>query len=304
VTVLLFVVAGAALALTGVFRLDCGLHSHACRTRFDGGQLSWHTYAHVWVGLAGQLALLATPFALARALWPSPLAAFSLGAGGFGVLVGAAGELAYGLSAPAGVTQRLELVPAHVWIVLVAGGILYVARQRRHPSAHTPLRPRDFFATSWAGDGDVVGAWPLVGRLLRVHFTFTREWTFLSDEFWMLEDRAVLDGGRVEEQRLFCQLVGDRIHVCSDRIVGGTELLLDDQGYSLFPFRYLVPIGPLHITLRCRQAHTLEPDGTLVNTVRSWWLGIPIARVTARGRRVNPGAEASARAQAVPSTLA
>lgn len=215
----LFLIAGVALMLTGVFRLDCGLSSHLCRARFDAGQLSWHTSTHVWAGLIASVALVLTPFAIARALWPSPTAALALGAGGFGVALAIAGEIAYQASAPDGISERLQLLAAHSWVVLVAGAVLYLTRQAPKLSHPTALRPRDFFAASWAGDGEVAAWAPLLGRFIRARFNFTRDATYLSDEVWMFDDRATFPGGNVIAQRLICQLEPDgHIHVSGDYV--------------------------------------------------------------------------------------
>src|SRR2546423_5989112 len=77
---LLFVAAGAAIALTAGFRLDCGLSDPHCRHLWHTGQLSWHEDAHVWAGVAAEVLILAAPFAIARALWPAPVAAAALNA--------------------------------------------------------------------------------------------------------------------------------------------------------------------------------------------------------------------------------
>ena len=40
-----------------------------------GAGRTWHTGVHLWAGVVAQVALVLTPFAIARALWPSPVAA-------------------------------------------------------------------------------------------------------------------------------------------------------------------------------------------------------------------------------------
>src|SRR4051812_46963671 len=75
----LFAVGGIALVLTAAFPLDCSLSiDKQCVARFDAGDLTWGTYAHVWSSLLFELSFLLTPFALARALWPRPSGTLAL----------------------------------------------------------------------------------------------------------------------------------------------------------------------------------------------------------------------------------
>lgn len=136
----LFALAGAAIAAHAFLPLQCSLSSEACRDRLEARALSWQTSAHVWAGSGVELLLLATPFAIAAALWRSPsgpaaptpvgVAALLAGLAGIG-LAGAtalalrvAGDDAFGL------IQRLSLLALHLWIGLVAAGILYASRSR------------------------------------------------------------------------------------------------------------------------------------------------------------------------------
>jgi len=284
----LFVVAGLGLVLTGLLRADCQLSSHACQVRFNAGQLSWHTLAHVWAAIVATVAIVLTPFALARALWPSPVGAAALAAGVFGVGVGVVTGVLARATALRGVAEQSELLTASVWLGLVAGGLLYATRRGVKVMPLTKLRSGAFFAGSWAGEGELTAWPPLLGRMIRSGFNFTREARFLSEDIWIFDDRATFRDGKVLAQRLICQLEATgRIHVTGDSVPGGCEVLLHDQGYQLTPYRYLVELGPLHVTLRCRDEHRVEPDGRLVSTITARWLGIPLVRLQARGRRTD-----------------
>src|SRR3954447_21311691 len=81
----LFVGAGLAIALTAVFRLDCGPSVEHCRDLWRDGALSWQQDAHVWTAFGAQLLLAATPFAIAAALWPAPSGLAALGSGVVGL---------------------------------------------------------------------------------------------------------------------------------------------------------------------------------------------------------------------------
>jgi hypothetical protein len=128
----LFVAAGIAAASLGPLWLDCGATvDPACESRLEAGLLSWHTYAHHWIGLAFQLLLLATPFALARAMWPYLIGRLTLLNGVVGLAVFAAAFVGFAQDdAPYGVVSRLGLGVIHLWVILVAVPLLVEASGR------------------------------------------------------------------------------------------------------------------------------------------------------------------------------
>lgn len=284
----LFAAVGVGFVLVGAFRTDCDLAHQACTDRFDAGLLSWHTSAHVWIGLVTQVALLATPFALARALWTRFVSGALLVTGVVGLAIAVGTALGYQVGGgPDGVIERLQLVFAQIWFIEVAVGVLYATRREPDLSAPIPARPRDFFGPAWAGEGEVV-LWPaLLWRRFPLRFRFTRTSTFHSDELWTVDDRAELPDGRVERRRRFCQLVGPaRMHVTSDDMPDGADVALVEDGYRISSYRVLVPIGPLRIPLRARDDGRLGPDGTLIDTISFRWLGLPVGKMTGRARPV------------------
>jgi hypothetical protein len=163
----------------------------------------------------------------------------------------------------------------------------------------TSLRSGALFAGSWAGEGEIA-AWPPLRKLIRARFSLTRTATFLSEEIWIFDDQAVFANGGVLGQRLICELLpSGRVHVTSDFVPGGCELLLDEAGYRLPPYRYLVQLGPLNITLRCRDRHRVQSDGALVSTISARWLGLPIVRLRARAYRTDTPSNADGGLQSV-----
>jgi hypothetical protein len=286
VTAALFAVAGLAFALAGVFHLDCGLSQSSCVDRWHAGQLSWHHAAHLWVGLVFDLAFVATPFALARSLWPRPSGQLALGSGTTGLAVFAATFL---IERPegdlAGLVQRLGLGVAQIWVLIVAVGILYSTRREPKPSALTPMSPREFFEGAWSGPGELV-LWPFfLWRRFPLRFDARRAFTWSSEDTWLMDDEAVFRRGWVEKRRRFFHLVEpDRIHVTADDAPEGMDMLLEEGGYRLTPYKFVVKVGPVPFALRCREAHRLEEDGTLVDTMRLTWHGLPSARITIRAR--------------------
>jgi Protein of unknown function (DUF998) len=287
----LFAGAGVLLALGGVFPLDCGFSQAACERRWDAGQLPWQTYVHLWAGLGFSVAFLLTPFALARSLWPRPSGLLALSAGVDGVVIFAVSQaLAASETEVWGLVQRLGFGVIHLWVLIVAVGVLHSVQKGPRPSELAPLRPREFFEGSWRGEGELV-PWPyLVWRRFPMRFDALREFTWLSDEVWLMDDVATFRSGWVERRRRFFQLVApDRIHVTADDAPDGTDLLLEEGGYRIAPYRFVVAVGPLRFALWCRETHRLERDGTIVDTMRLRWHGLPVAHVTIRARAEREG---------------
>ena len=289
VAVGLFLIAGLGIVVSGVFNTDCSTAVDAtCQQRWDDWEVDTSAKIHAWTSFATQLLLLATPFALARALWNGPVAAPALVAGLVGLAIAVGMQVLFGIDdAPDGFTQRLSLLALHVWVVLIAIGLLWSTRRPPEPPPATPLRPSEFFATAWAGEGELVPFPYFLWRRFPQRLRVQREATFLSDEAWYFDDRAWLaDGTLVDERRVFCMLVApDRVRVTSDPLLDGTDILLEEDGYRIVPYRVAVPVGPVHFGVSVHDSATVE-DGTLVNRLRVSWFGLPVARVELRVRPV------------------
>lgn len=283
----LFLVAGVVTIVAGLFNVECSSAVDAtCQDRWDAWDVDTSAKIHAWSGLIAQVLFLATPFALARSLWNRPVAAPALACGIGGVVLSAGLTVMFGIHhAPDGLTQRLGFVLLHTWVILVAIGVLWEARTRPEPPPATPMRPRDFFGSSWSGDGELV-PWPyFFWRRFPQRLKIRREATFLTDEAWYFDDTARLtDGTVVHERRVFCTLDGpDRVRVTSDPLLDGTDILLEEDGYRVVPYRVAIPVGPVHFGLTVRDSATVD-DGTLVNRLKIRWFGLPVARVELRAR--------------------
>lgn len=291
----LFLLAGLAIVVGGLFNADCSTAIHSdCQERWDRWEVDTAAKVHGWAALAGQVFLFPTPFVLARALWNRPVAAPLLAAGAVGVAVAIVTSVVFRVDhAPDGLTQRVGLMAIHVWAILIAIGVLWATRRAPAPPPPTPMRPSDFFATSWQGEGELV-PWPyLLWRRFPQRLAIRRDATFLSDEAWIFDDRAWLpDGTLIEERRVHCTLESpDRVRVVSDRLLGTTEILLEEDGYRVMPYRVAIPVGPIHFGLTVRDSATVR-DGTLVNRLRVSWFGLPVARIEVRARPASDPAPA------------
>lgn len=294
VAVGLFVLAGVAIAIVGLARPECDLSQAACTRRFDAGDLSWQTSLHVWAGLLMRVALGLTPFALARSLWPSPAGALALVAGVIGLAVSAAALILYGTGGPDGLVERIELALTHLWVGIVAAGILYETRLAPKLSAAAALRPRDFFGSAWSGEGVALGFPAFLWRPIAPRFTVTRETTWHSDEVALVRDCATLANGRVEERLRFAHFVDpSHIHVSGDDMPEGADVTIGEDGYQIAPYRVLAPLGPARFILKSRDQAAIEPGGTLRYTARLSWHGLPVIRLEMRARPLDTAAPES-----------
>jgi Protein of unknown function (DUF998) len=279
----LFVGAGAAVAATGLLPLDCAMSEEACRDRWRAGELSWQHEAHLWLGIAFEALLVATPFALARALWPRPVAVAALQAGVVGLILTAGAWLGYAADAD-GLVQRLGFAVVHVWVGLVAVGVLDSARGRA-PSARVQLPGS--VSRVWAGEGEMVLRPTFLWRRFPQRFRYRREVTWVTDELWLVEDEAAFERGWVTRRRLYCAVVAPAVlHVTAADLPDGGEAEIEEDGYTVAPCRLAVPFGPVQLLTRCSERAGVEDEQTLRGTMELRWLGVPAATLTAR---VRPG---------------
>jgi hypothetical protein len=287
----LFVVSGAAVAAVGLLPIDCDLATTRCEDLYEAGRLRWQTDAHLWTGVVFDAAFVATTFALARALWPGPAAAGSLGAGLFGIAAAAAAfALIDGDGGGDGLMQRIGLLTVHAWVVIVAAGLLHRTAAGR-PSELIPIGPREFLGRAWAGPGGFCLGPVYVDGLAR-RLTFERESRWLDDEHWIVTDTTRFSNGYTVERRMHAELVGaDRVRVVADDMPGGAELVLEDRGYRVVPRRYPLafPLGPMRFTLRCRDDVRACEGGELLWTIRFSWLGLPVGIIRGRIRATEVG---------------
>jgi hypothetical protein len=292
--VALFAAVGGLILLTALFPLDCGLTvDRACRALWHAGRLSWQHDGHLWGSLAAELIVVLTPFALARSLWPGTAAAQALACGAIGLGIVAVSLIAYGLPGAAnGLIQRADLGVLHVWVLIVGAGILWATRAGPRTSELIPMRPREFLARSWTGEGKLVLRPFFIGRLFAQRVEARRESVWISEHVWRIDDEAYFGRGRFERRQMYCEFVSeDHVRLTANDLVDGADVWLEPEGFRLSEFRMAWPVGPLPILVRCADRSHFEPDGTFVNTIDVYTLGprIPVARVTFRMRSSESG---------------
>ena len=144
----------------------------------------------------------------------------------------------------------------------------------------TPLQPRRFFSGQWDGDGEVlphVLLRPLTPRE-PVRFSSSTEW--LSDTVWIVKDRQEYASGAVTERKMFAQLVApDRIHVTADDMPLGADIILHETGFRFTPYLIWTEYRGRRIRLKCFDDNVLAEDGSIQDTIRMYWYGLPVATI-------------------------
>ena len=238
------------------------------------------------IAVAASVMLVLTPYALSRALWPSPAAAAALAAGNAGFWLGVAVWVGV-LAGDADGFRAAGFALVHLWAVVVAAGVLHATRPAPRPGPLIPLRPRDFLAREWEGEGELVLRPLFLGRFFAQRLRARRHAVWVSDRVWRFDDEARFASGHVRRRQNWCEFVGDdHVRVTAGDLPDGADVWIEDDGFRVGSFRFAFPLGPVPVIGECRDRSYLERDGTLVSQLDAYAPGLPIpfARLTFRVR--------------------
>lgn len=263
--ILFLVLGGAATALTGVFSVDCmPTVDAACERRFDAGEGSWETHAHLIASWAMYPTLLPIPFLLAWATWPGMAARPALVAGVLGLVASVPGLFADEPGALAGLAQRHGYNAMHVGIALFALGLLVWSgspRRRSSPGRRQPgqLEPFRFLRPWVTGEGENrYRLWVRPFRLPR-RFTYERRVDYDGEAVWTLHDVLRYEDGTAFERTMVARpLAPDRMQLSGDDMPGGGETVLRPGGLDLEPCWILTPWWGLPWPTRWSGGYELE----------------------------------------------
>jgi hypothetical protein len=147
----------------------------------------------------------------------------------------------------------------------------------------TPLQPRSFFRGRWTGTGEVVPHLLLRWLIRREGLRWQGETEWLSDAIWLVRERMEFASGAVSERTMFSRLVApDRIHVTADDMPLGADITLSAAGYRFSPYLIWTEHNGRRIRLRCVDTNEIQSDGTIVDTIRMSWYGLPVATLRMR----------------------
>ena len=146
----------------------------------------------------------------------------------------------------------------------------------------TPLQPREFFRGLWQGEGELVPH-PLLRWLVpRERFRFFSEAVWLSDTVWLVKDRFEFASGRILERKMFAELLApNRVHVTADDMPLGADILLYETGFRFTPYYALASHRGRVYRLHCFDDCRLDGQGLVHDTIRMYFWGFPVARMSA-----------------------
>jgi hypothetical protein len=156
----------------------------------------------------------------------------------------------------------------------------------------TPLRPRDFFAVPWSGEGEWIAARWLHALARRPRrFSFTTSTTWLSDDVWIVHDAFTWENGRAEHRSGVARLTAaDRISLSYSDMPGGTEIELGPDGFRFARYRIRVTLVPLPFAVLVSADDACQwsaADQELTDTIRLHLFGVPLGEMV---MRLRPGA--------------
>ena len=145
------------------------------------------------------------------------------------------------------------------------------------PARRSPLRPLEFFAPVWSGEGEFV---PRLPARRRRRFRFRSETEFLSDTDWLVHDTTEFDDGETSTRTMHARLVGhDRIVLAADDMPRGAELQLEERGFRFRPYVLRVPFRGLRLRVRCDDHCWLDERGLLHDEIEMRFMGVRVGRV-------------------------
>jgi hypothetical protein len=116
-------------------------------------------------------------------------------------------------------------------------------------------------------------------------FRYRREVTWITDDLWLVEDEAAFERGWVRRRRLYCAVVGPAtLEVTASDMPDGAQATIEEDGYTVSPYRLALPLGPLQPVATCSEHARVEDEDHLRGTMELRWLGVPAATVTALAR--------------------
>lgn len=165
--------------------------------------------------------------------------------------------------------------------MIVATGVLWETRRPRGPGDLIPMRPRDFLARAWSGEGELV-LWPY-GMVATSHDASRSPATRSGSPIASGASRSASDygDGRVQRRSTYCEFVSDdHVRLTASDLPDGADVMLGEGGYRIAPWRMNWPLGPISLPIRCRDVSRVAPEGTFVNVIeaRTAVFDLPLAQ--------------------------
>ena len=150
----------------------------------------------------------------------------------------------------------------------------------------SPLQPREFFSGTWNGEGELVPY--SIPRLLvpKEHIRFSSQPIWLSDTVWMVKESFQFSSGRLLLRTMFVEIIGPtRLHVTADDMPGGADIMLLENGFRFTSYYVWAEHRGIRWELKCSDENTIDQSGTIHDTIKMSFYGIPVATMYLRVNR-------------------
>ena len=142
----------------------------------------------------------------------------------------------------------------------------------------TPLHPKLVFTGVWRGTGEFrlhsILHWFIPDQ--QVEYQGTTTW--LSDTLWMASEQFQLSQAGPTSRVTYIQIIGsDRLHMTSDDVPGGADILLHERGFSFTPYLFRTPFAGRYLTVKCFDEALLDEQGVLHDQIKMYYAGIHLA---------------------------
>jgi hypothetical protein len=145
----------------------------------------------------------------------------------------------------------------------------------------TPRQSRQFFDGLWLGNGEFclhsILRWFVPNQQLRYRGQTTR----LTDTLWMATEEFSLSRTGVRARKTFIEIVGpDRLHMTSDDIPGGADILLQERGFRFTPYLFRSRLARGYLVVRCVDEARLDEEAVLHDQIKMYYAGFHVATAT------------------------
>ena len=145
-----------------------------------------------------------------------------------------------------------------------------------------PLDLRELFAQAWEGDGELWRPWWLRALPLPTAFRFRSESLNRTPDAWDVLDTMTFPDGRTQQRRMHCErLATGVLRLAAKDMPGGATVHPRSDGFDFAPYVIRQPtLGRLRLPLRHHDTVSLQPDGTMLDTIELRLLGVRVGIVT------------------------
>lgn len=142
----------------------------------------------------------------------------------------------------------------------------------------TPLQPREFFAGTWSGIGELIPSRFLRWFVPIERIEFVSRPIWLSETVWMVQETFRFSSGTQIARTMFVQIVApNRLHVTADDMPLGADIILSEKEFRFTPYYVWANHQGRRWQLRCLDENSIDEAGTIHDTIRMFFHGLEVA---------------------------